>query len=256
MNTRLRKFAEREAAVAIEWRNWAESKDEWVLGPPVGTGESMSLHVTHETGLCGIAKPAFQDQIPRAAHEKIASDLAYEVGVPVPPVLLWRNPAGGAPYAISLRAFAQPLTWNQASHLTGDMHFLSGCADAMATGYVFHVWIGDSDHGGNEGNILIDAQSTFTNPAIAFIDHAFSMSQHWDAPEYPMSHIGGYYMPYETLPKAAIAKAVEWVQNTATETIDGIVRRIPPQYLSENRGQLIVDCLTYRQRRIAEFFGI
>lgn len=256
MNTRHCRFATREAILAEEWQTLVETTGQWTLGDPVGTGESGSLHITGEGGLCGIAKPAFQGDMPRAAHEKIAADLAHILGVPVPPVILWRNPNGGAPFAISLRAFSQPLTWGQAGHLTARPEFLAGCADILAGGYVFHVWIGDTDHSGNPGNVLIDAASTLEKPALAFIDHAFSMSYSWPGPTPPLQHIGGYYMARENLPQPAVAKAVEWVQDISTEAIERIVKRIPASFLAEDRAAMIVDCLVRRRGQLTDFFGI
>lgn len=256
MNTRLRRFADREAIVADEWQDLVQSADVWSLGDPVGTGESGSLHITGEDSLCGIAKPAFQKQMPRAAHEKIAADLAHALGLPVPPVILWTNPVGGAQFAISLRAFSQPLTWGQASHLTGKANFLSACADTLAAGYVFHVWLGDTDHGGNPGNILIDANSSEESPGLAFIDHAFSLSYAWPAPAPPLSHIGGYYLAHDQLPKSAIAKTVEWVQDISPEGIERIVRRIPTSFLAVDRADFIVECLISRRGQLTGFFGI
>jgi len=256
MELECRRFAPREAELAKEWQSSVESTEHWTLGNPVGAGESGSLHITSAEGLCGIAKPAFQGDMPRAAHEKIAADLAHILDVPVPPVILWRNPSGGAPFAISLRAFSQPLTWNQVAHLRANSDFVKNCADILAAGYVFHVWIGDTDHGGNEGNVLVDANSTIERPALAFIDHAFSMSYGWNDLSPPMNHIDGYYQTYDVLPKAAVANAVKWVQSTAAKAIEDIVRRIPASYLTDTRASLIVGCLIERQRRISDFFGI
>jgi len=254
MDSSLRRFAQREAAMADQWSETVFLPGAWRLADDVGAGESQSKHVYNDEGLHGIAKPAFMNDAPRAAHEKIASDLAHLAGVPVPPVLLWTDEAG-TKFAVSLWAFAQPLTWGQASHLRAQLSFMKACYPTLAAGHVFHTWIGDTDHNGNEGNILIDAESTMEKPGLAFIDHAFSMSYAWGSAQPDLSDMGGY-VPLCDLPQDDIANAVKMVQNVSAEAIERIVKRIPASFLAEDRASLIVDALRYRQERIKGFFGI
>jgi len=254
MSQGYRRFAVREQSVAESWATEVVSHLKWELGPPFGDGESNPVRVKNSAGLCGIAKPAFDRDIPRAAHEKIAADLAYLLDLPVPPVVLWSDPHGAGQFAISLYAFPQPLTWLQAIMIRQDPQFLANCLDIFAAGYVFHVWIGDTDHHANPGNVLVDAEASIQQPGLAFIDHANSMSATWTRPNTSLSHLRRYYIPYAELPRATVAKVAEWVQNMDSEAIEDIVRRIPVAFLSETRATLIVDCLIRRKAEIASFF--
>lgn len=255
MEQRYRRFAVREQSVAETWATEVVSHLKWELGPPIGEGESNPLRIRNPAGLCGIAKPAFDGDIPRAAHEKIASDLAYLLGIPVPPVVLWSDPHGAGRFAISLHAFRQPLTWLQAVMIRQDSQFVANCRDIFAAGYVFHVWIGDTDHNGNAGNVLVDADASIEKPGLAFIDHANAMSATWTRPDACLSHLRRYYVAYDELPRATVANVAKWVQNMSSEAIEDIVRRIPVAFLSETRATLIVDCLVRRKAEIADFFG-
>jgi hypothetical protein len=252
-----RRFADAENDLASDWSTRAQSLDPWVRGAHVGTGESQSIHVSRPDGVRAIAKPAFQKgtDVPRAAHEKIASDLAHALGIPVPPVLLWEDPNDSERFAISARAFRQPLTWDQAKpFLTPE--FVSNAAPILAAGFVFHAWIGDSDHAGNVGNVLIDAESTPELPGLAFIDHAFSMTYEWKNVDGPCTALSSYYISRAEMPEDAIADAVLRVQTVSSEAIREIVGRIPAIYLPEPRATLIDECLRRRQALISATFGL
>src|SRR5207244_7574605 len=76
------------------WRDQSLSPDSWKETGKAGEaeGEGAGYYVT-----CGpvnaFAKPSTLDPaVCRAAHEKIASDLAFDLGLPVPPAVLLRCP--------------------------------------------------------------------------------------------------------------------------------------------------------------------
>jgi hypothetical protein len=251
------RFATQELALLETWSTGANSNEAWTLGNPIGFGESQSKHVTSDSGIRGIAKPAFQpgSDMPRAAHEKIASDLAFMIGVPVPPVTLWTNPSDSEKYAISGWAFRQPLNFDQALGVL-TQKFRENMEATLAAGYVFHTWIDDTDHGGNGGNVLVDSESTDEHPGIAFIDHAFSMTYTWTDVAKPCSRLSSYYMMTDKMPPDAIADVVNRVQSIPESTILEIVDRIPVVYLTSTRAKLICECLVKRQSELGAAFGI
>jgi len=92
----LRAFSPDVEALAADWRGRCEtSGDEWKPTSVVGAvhGEAAGYFVTSGT-VNGYAKPSKLDTSPkpwpRAAHEKIAANLAFELGLPLPTVLLHR----------------------------------------------------------------------------------------------------------------------------------------------------------------------
>ena len=103
-----RRFAEADERIAARWSNQPEAIDQIDLGLPIGRGEAGSFHATSDKGCRGACKPAFGPTgIARAAHERIASDLARKLNLPVPAVCLWTNPVTGELFSISAWAFAQ-----------------------------------------------------------------------------------------------------------------------------------------------------
>jgi hypothetical protein len=105
-------FAEADEKTADGWSMQPEAVDQWTLGNNIGRGEAGAFHGTSDKGCRAACKPAFgANGTPRAAHERIASDLARGLLLPVPPVCLWTNPATQDLFAISAWAFGQALTW-------------------------------------------------------------------------------------------------------------------------------------------------
>jgi hypothetical protein len=86
-----------DATTCNRWRQEVVSTEEWVhhidQALPIQPGEAGGFLVrSAQTGLLGYLKPLNHNaQVPRAAYEKIASDLAFEAHVGVPPVVLYRR---------------------------------------------------------------------------------------------------------------------------------------------------------------------
>lgn len=112
------RFTPADLKLAEAWSSRAESPCNWELGDKL-MGESGPNEALNPDGLKAVAKPsvAHNDGVPRAAHEKIAADLAHHVGVPVPSVVLWTNQKSGKDYAISRWAFPECETWIAADRL-------------------------------------------------------------------------------------------------------------------------------------------
>lgn len=192
--------------------------------------------------------------MPRAAHEKIAADLGHLLELPIPPVTLWTDPASGKLYSISAFAFPQALTWDQATPLRTPA-FMANALSILAAGFVFHTWISDGDHGGNGGNVLIDQGSSEAEPSLAFIDHAFSMSQNWNEASPPCIPLGAYYAPVNDLPREHLERVVKRVQGIKDDQIQHLIGRVPPQFLPDLQANLIRKCLLRRRGELAAAFG-
>src|SRR5206468_12857702 len=124
-------------------------------------------------------------QHPRAAHEKIAADLAYDLGLPLPPVVLWEYVHAGPQeeryMAISAEAFPNAHMWRQVLTLPPLLQRvhpqLKWVCSAMAP---FDTWVDNTDRH-NDGNLLL-TEDVSVQPAllrVAFIDYANSLSMTW-----------------------------------------------------------------------------
>lgn len=110
-----------------------------------GGGGSRPHQVRLGGGCMAYAKRAFNASgVPEGANEFIASEIALRLEVPVPPVGFWTDP-GDVRHAISVRAFAEPITWGEVlPQLTVPLP--STLIETFAKAWVFHTWIADSDH--------------------------------------------------------------------------------------------------------------
>ena len=78
--------------IGAEWRATALDSAPWIATPGERPGgEAQGFWVTRDS-LRGYLKPSKADANviahPRAAHEKIAADLAFDLALPVPPAIL------------------------------------------------------------------------------------------------------------------------------------------------------------------------
>jgi hypothetical protein len=238
-----------------EWFDSIETDpDEWAEEGPIGEGESQSVRVINKiTGFRGIAKPGpilgSQSGYCRAAHEKLAFDLACMLGLPVCPVLLWPKDAPSiyrVGRSISAWAFPRSEKWDLAINqgLISPRQ-IEGAAAVHSAMRVFHTWIADTDR--RQDHAHFDLSSPAHEARSAFYDHSNSLSFSWAHPNCPIDVVPSY-MPGDTHAEtlAATARAIATLDE---DEIARLVHRIPRFYLPEPRRTNIVRNLL--DRRIA-----
>lgn len=239
----------------VDWRLHCACSANWTLGVPVGRGESQPRHATREDGLKGVAKPAIQagGGTPRAAHEKIAADLACHLGLPVPPVLLWTDPTTRELYAISSWACRQPEVWqNQKGLLSAT--FVKNCSQFIADITIFHSWIGDTDR--NEGNTIVDMESNETDPKLFFIDHAFCFGYNPRFHGHDPAWVTHNYYPAHHIAKTQMSSITDLVEKMQPDLISDVVGRIPDAFLSPDKRSGITQELVRRQSVLRRVLGV
>jgi hypothetical protein len=249
-------FAPADEEIAHRWSSETATADLWTLGPAIGTGEAGSFHITSAEGRRGACKPAFgANSVPRAAHEKIAADLAFQVKLSVPPCSLWREPHSGSLYSISNWAFPQAMMWRDVAPKLSAT-FKKNAAPPFSAARVFHTWIADTDHNGNDGNVIVDVTKGEDFPGIAFIDHAYSMSIGPDFATAPVQPLGFHYIPQDHFDADATAKMVRYINDLEATMIESIVRRLPLEFLPPDRAEVIIKGLLKRRPELAGAFGV
>jgi len=166
-----RRFSAEIEALARAWSTSAVSTDTWTPTGKSWGSNSNPIMVVNQNSLQGVAKPGSPrpDKVLRAANEKICSDLAYMLNLPIPPVTLWDRGNGfvGERYcAISAWAFAQCIEWpaakpklsaaqiDQAKHIAGAMK-------------VFDTWTASSDR--NDAHVLVADDGHVKSIGLAYI---------------------------------------------------------------------------------------
>ena len=156
----------------------------------VAEGESGGRFVVADRwpGRRGYMKPRRRDPDPRharAAREKICSDLAYEVGCRVPPVVLARRE--DAPIdeergcCVSLVMYPRQFPWEQIKRFLdaappGTEILRERLPVAAAEGLVFDTWVGQTDHADHHPHNIVfgymvesDASQPFAEAEYVFL---------------------------------------------------------------------------------------
>lgn len=157
-----------------------------VVGRP-GGGGTLAIEVRLSiSGLTAFAKPARMgpDNGRSAAHEKIASDLGYALGLPVAPVVLSRQTPGTTLSAIPLVALSysalrQPRPFGGLIKSISP-HSAAALREVATAMFVFHCWIDDHDHFG-DSNALAEQATDGTLRSI-FFDYSFALMREWSPP--------------------------------------------------------------------------
>ena len=173
-----RRFSPEIESLASIWSTSAVTTNTWRSTGRAWPTNSQPFEVVNENNLRGVAKPGavLTDRCLRAAHEKIVSDLAYLLGLPVPPVILWdrgESHIGDRNCAISAVAFPNFNQWHVAfpSLTPGQKELAKFSAGAMRA---FDTWIAASDRKGS--HVLVRDGGDQAELALAQIDYAFALS--------------------------------------------------------------------------------
>jgi hypothetical protein len=237
---------------AADWFKTATSQDRWNDDGDFGHTESQPFRVSFE-GFSGLAKPGQPraDGILRAAHEKITSDLAYLLQLPVPPVILWNTgPATKRDkwVAISAWAFPAALSWDEAAkHLTGAQ--ITEASVVCSAMLAFETWISAQDRKG--AHVLIAVENGLLR--LAFIDYAYSLSHSWAT-----GAVSGAVAPYIpiTIEKDVVKGVCHRISALGEGDIKGLVLRVPEECLPGDKRSIIITNLQKRQRDIQKLMGV
>ena len=261
----LRPYSDDVEVLAALWHRGCETcnGEDWKETSKAGDagGEASGDFVTSGT-INGYAKPSKIDTgpkpYPRAAHEKIAADLAFTLGLPLPPVLLHRwpgpPPQGDQPFvAISLKPFLNVHKWEHIAAVPAVAQQIKLELRAVASVFVsFDTWLDNGDRA-NGGNLIVSKDST--DPAkplrVAYIDYSNSMFCEWrnrTFTDIPLRQI------YPTDQKDADVSVMEdmlrRIEEIHPDKVEGIVGRIPDDFATQAVRSQILDGLLHRQSRV------
>lgn len=245
-----------------EWFATIEtSPDEWREGAALPEGESQSINVVNKiSGVRGVAKPGpnkgGETGHCRAAHEKLAFDLAYLLALPVCLVVLWGASAPGQyklGRSISAWAFHQSMKWNEAAKrnlISGQQ--ASGALPTFSAMRVFHTWIGDGDRKLDHVNFNLDSPDE--EGQTGFYDHGHSMSYSWKGPTSPVALLG------PGLPGAdhadVMAETADRICALPEGEIARLVNRLPMFYLPQPFRANILGNLLARRTGLRAVLGV
>jgi hypothetical protein len=254
----VRCFGHKVEAIAAAWRTEALTSLMWSQsGNPGEAGGQAQGFFVRCGEVTGFAKPSKQsnepaDAPPRAAHEKIASDLAFDLQLPIPPAILWRRQVASSDQetlcAISLVPFQPAHKWQhvEATPLARDRiaGMMSSSASSMS---VFDTWVDNRDRA-NGGNLLVTEDLTTGSVHWAYIDYAYSLTYSWGKGTVPTVAGCCERYPVQTaVDHDAINRTVQAIEMLQEDTIRSIVNRLTPDFFDAAPGSVITDGLLRRR---------
>ena len=257
------------------WRSFSPEIDGWadqcanglldenafdLDGQAVGGGTSAVPIIMRQSNRRAHAKPARVGGDGTAvACEKIASDLAFRLGLPLAPVLLSRQTDGKAIQlpgivALSFHTFAQPRSWNgDFNTIPPDHH--ARVRKALSAIYVFHAWIDDHDHNWSENNALIEVGANQTS--LVFFDYSYSLIHEWKPPAAaPVRPWATPPQPYAPLEMDAVNAVLERINELRVDDLGAIIGRIPPDCLAPDLRDRLPQALDDRRRALRQLLNL
>ena len=220
-------------------------------------GQAQGFFVT-DGPLSGFAKPSAKsaDGVCRAANEKIASDLAYELRLPVPPVTLWQrtisDPNMEVALAVSLVPFRPAHKWEIIERTPDALQrivpMLSSRASAMVA---FDTWIGNTDRI-NGGNLLVceEQNGATSRVSAAYIDYSYSLTYQWAGGGHHNIAPVGPYPSQCQVDRSVLSSSVTAIEQMPDEAVRLIVSRMPDEFIEQAKKELTIIGLLHRRSAI------
>lgn len=250
------------------WRNELFSVDAWMIDPAtaINPGEAGGYRVRGTAPFGAYLKPTrlCSEDTPRAANEKIVADLAYELGLSVPPVLLYRRPGVAAGEetrcCLSLIMYPEQYEWGLIFGITTMPPPVPQIIRASISRYsetlALDLWIGQTDRNNARNVILGVDPDDQTDMAFLFLDHAYTLNHgnRWAAAgrdRIEMVPIPQVFR--DSIFKPRLVQGADRIAALPDETIRAVVSRIPDDYMTAAHKGVVLDGLVSRQPGLPEF---
>ena len=240
----VRWFSAEVESLARFWREVVVDTNPWVeveAEPGFAHGEAAGFFVNCGP-LDGYGKQSGASF--RAAHEKVAADLGFELGLPIPPVVL--TEPDGRLCSVSAIPFPGPQKWGTALQAPESVSILTprllAASSAMEP---FDTWVGNSDRH-NEGNLIVSR--AIEGGGIAYIDYSNSLTHSWQAgPAPPIVQSIGRYPALGDIEIKIVRETIDKIEALDGQIINSVVDRVPEAYLPADRKKALSEALLSRR---------
>jgi hypothetical protein len=259
------------AEIRQEWRRELFSTHNWNIDTAIAAqaGEAGGYRVVaSEVPQGAYLKPTrlCDAETPRAANEKIVSDLAFDLGLNVPPNLLYRSTLAlvgeESRCCVSLVMYPEQypwgMIWDVSMYPQPVQEIIRATMARYSETFALDLLIGQTDRN-NVGNVILGMDSQ--NPGggeLVFLDHAFTLNYgaRWSADKWKTVEM----VPVPELFRSCINKNLALAGAARIEALtDAAVReivcRIPEDYISEQHREIVVAGLNGRKRLLRDFIG-
>jgi hypothetical protein len=203
------------------------------------------------------------DGRPRAANEKIVADLAHELEMSVPPVVLYnRGPVvAGEEHrcCLSLIMYPEVYEWGTLFDLSLFPPLVQNIVRSSIAHYsgtvALDLWIGQTDRN-NARNVVFGIDSAdHSDASFMFVDHSFTLNEgdRWRANGWTTISP----VPLPDVFKAALSRQLlldgaDKIAGLPDETIRSIVSRIPEEYMPQPQRDVVCEGLIGRKAMLTE----
>lgn len=280
MSSLVNAASSRPTVIDRGWRDHAVSPWLWTPAPNQAgghtqptDGEAGGFMVTcaEQPGCRAYMKPLKPAESPehaRAAREKIVSDLAFDLGIIVPPVLLSKRenqPSTEEPFVcVSRVMFPVQWPWELIKRFVVDPSLnqkanaiiMAALPKSAAAGLALDTWVDQVDHDDHPHNIIFGyKQGATASGEFIFLDYAWALgfpswrkpkgwgNDRWrniDDPPFP-PHMKRWIDPDE------LERVVSKIELLPEATVQEVVDRIPDQFLGRDQKSLIATGLLGRK---------
>jgi hypothetical protein len=259
------------------WRQELVNNDDWQQyidqAVPIAAGMTEGGFVrSQQTRIIGYMKP-MKRFYPQASHqkiavyEKIASDLAYEVGLNIPPVILHQRPdpppTEPKEVVISL-ASVRSSPWGEIFNLgaldgglSGDQ--LEGARRVLAESsgvLAFDSWLQDQDRRNSRNAVL--AYDCGPEPGtMLYLDHSKSMDygRQWTRNHQVFEPVPNYPFFEACIDRERVRAVAQKIAALPDDVVAEIVRRIPAAFLPAEDLESLATCLIWRKQNLLPNWG-
>jgi hypothetical protein len=260
--------------VCQDWRRLVETPDEWERDQTrsfkAGGSGGFNVRCKQSCQQAWLKPTAVDNQSRWASREKIASDLAYDLEISAPAVVLHRrkDPPKDqeALVCLSLVEFPQQFVWGDFFDVNSQdgglkpsfLHLLEQALAKYSGIVAFDAWLNNDDRK-NADNVILGYDKSQLSPGdlgrFVFIDFANSMR--WDPKS--QENFSSVAIPSvfkSSLHKQTVNAAVDRIRAVTDEAIREIVYRIPDDFLPAAVKENIYNGLVVRRNLLGDKFGV
>ena len=247
----LRRYLPPKPTIAENWyENPVQTIPVEVQGEYSQTADGACRVIFGEESHVGFVKPRPDNSNPNVvANEKLASDLAHLLHLPVAPVVIratednWPNFT-----ALSLVCFEQGRHWARGVSNPNDK-----LLEALESLRIFWSWIGDVDHNGHPENLLYELDGELYK--LAAIDHSYSFG-HGDSDPLTSPASTGYNTQNIESVNTARTLALEAIEQLEWTEVEHIFDRLVGKVLTESDAIDRLKWLEIRRNGLRQISGI
>ena len=250
--------------ICLDWVQGLVTNSSWSKIPnrPVQSGEAGGYFVQSTDSFNrAYLKPVKHDGRFRAAYEKIASDIASQIGILVPPIMLYQqpNPTRTEEPLVCLSLLMYPVNHDLDELVNSDIINLDNIRSllAISSGVIaFDIYLGNSDRQNNRNTMYGFDNDNPSDERIYFIDHSNSMNyeSRWENEGYNNMFIPTFPLPLiQNLDWNVIKETANLISNLDESFITHIVNRIPDSFLPSKEKETIEKGLIARRSKIYPF---